>query len=86
MKELEHSIGLLIDSLGAHPIVGTAISLITASFGMMLNGQIMETGGIPDLIKDIFQMSAWTCTIIVSLLTIIGWLRKHSFTTKKKKK
>lgn len=85
MKELEHSIGLLIDSLGAHPIVGTAISLITASFGMMLNGNI-EPSGIPEIIKDVFQMTAWTCTIIVSMLTIIGWLRKHSFTSKKKKK
>ena len=85
MKEFEHSLALLIDSLGANPIIGTSISLITASFGMMLSGGDFLHDGIPTLIKDVFQMLAWICTIAVSVLTILGWLKKNLKIKGKKK-
>ena len=85
MKEFEHSLALLIDSLGANPIIGTSISLITASFGMMLSGGDFLHDGIPTLIKDVFQMLAWVCTIAVSVLTILGWIKKNINFKKKKK-
>jgi len=84
MKDFTESITTVMDGLGAQPIIGTSISLVSASFGMLLNTTGYIDTGIPDGVKDMFQMIAWACTITVSLLTIIGWVKKNSFIKPKK--
>lgn len=86
MKELENILITTIDSLGTHPILGTCISLISASFGMLINTTGYIDSGVPNGIKDIFQMIAWACTITVSLLTIIGFLKKEIKNKKPKRR
>lgn len=86
MKDLETLISTIVDSLGAHPIVGTCISLISASFGMLLNTTGYIDSGVPNGIKDIFQMIAWVCTITVSMLTVIGFVRKELKESKTRKR
>lgn len=86
MKHIEIFILDIVDSLGLHPIVGASISLISASFGMLLGSTEFITEGIAQGVKDIFQLIAWICTITVSTLTIIGLVRKELKELKEKKR
>lgn len=86
MKNLEILIMDIVDSLGLHPVVGTSISLISASIGMMLSSPEFITEGINQGVKDVFQLIAWICTITVSTLTIIGLVRKELKELKDKKR
>jgi hypothetical protein len=83
MKEFENIIIATINSLGTRPILGTFISLMSTLFGMILNTTGYTDSGIPEGIKDIFQMIAWICTIAVSILTIVGLIKKNNPIKKK---
>lgn len=77
MKEFEESFIVLIDSLGAQPIIGTILSLTFSALGFTLSVVGNVQIGIADGVKDVFQLLAWSCTIVVSLLTIIGWIKTN---------
>jgi len=64
----------IITSLGAHPFIGSIISGIHIATGYVV-GYVVE---IPPALIQLVQMAAWVGGIGVSVITIIGWLKKNT--------
>lgn len=66
----------ITNSLGHHPYLGAGLSI-----GQLIAGIIMivvDSSGISPLVKDLFQLGAWTGAMLVAGFTIFGVIKTHT--------
>lgn len=61
-------------SLGAHPLIGSVISIGHFVAGYVI-GFALE---IPPAVMQLVQLCVWVGGISVSAITVLGWLKKNT--------
>lgn len=66
----------ITNSLGHHPYLGAGLSIGQLVAGLLM--LIIDGAGVNPIIKDLFQIGAWTGAMLVAGFTIFGVVKTHT--------
>lgn len=62
----------VIESLETHPFVGLIITIVN-----LVVAETLSLLQIPTIVMQLFQIGAWSATIIIGSITIHGFIKKR---------
>lgn len=62
----------MFDYISSHPAIALTVGLAHLGFA-----EILYKLEVPLFVMQVFQMGAWSVTIIVGLVTLHGWIKKR---------
>ena len=64
----------LENTLGHYPVIGGLVSIGQLCLGYL----IQHTIELPPIVMQLFQIGAWFGAMVVSFVTVIGWLKTNT--------